>query len=99
MLGYEVWAAPSLKVLHYFRSSAPYSVRYEAVIHNVLRTAILHLSEARLGRVFDALKERKEFGASLAATGSAWQRRREFHATRVHDDDWFFERFADSCHV
>ncbi|MBI3957503.1 MAG: glycosyltransferase family 2 protein [Chloroflexi bacterium] len=99
LLGYEVWAAPALKVLHYFRSRAPYSVRYEAVIHNVLRTAILHLSEARLGRVFDALKEKPQFGPALAATGPAWQRRREMHASRARDDDWFFERFADTCHV
>lgn len=99
LLGYEVWAAPSTKVLHYFRSSAPYTIRYEAVTQNVLHTAILHLSQQRLSRVFDALKPKPQFSQALAATGLAWQRRRELHAVRVRDDDWFFERFADTCHV
>ncbi|MBX2999497.1 MAG: glycosyltransferase family 2 protein [Caldilineaceae bacterium] len=99
LLGYEVWAAPAVKVLHYFRNKAPYSVDVNAVVHNVLRTAILHLSEARLGRVFDALKAKKEFGPALALTGPGWQRRRELHALRTRDDDWYFERFADTCHV
>ncbi|HRJ42491.1 MAG: glycosyltransferase family 2 protein [Caldilineaceae bacterium] len=99
LLGYEVWAAPSLKVFHYFRRSASYTIRADSVVHNTLRTAILHLSEARLGRVFDALKGGQEFGSALAATGPSWQRRRDLHAIRVRSDDWYFERFADSCHV
>ena len=99
LLGYEVWAAPSTKVFHYFRSSAPYTIRYDSVVHNTLRTAILHLSEARLARVFAASMDWQGFAPALAATGPSWQRRQEMHAIRVRSDDWYFERFADSCHV
>ncbi|MEZ4657921.1 MAG: hypothetical protein R2911_10140 [Caldilineaceae bacterium] len=56
LLGYEVWVAPGVTVLHYFRKVSPYKTN-----GNRWRTtgcvALLHLNGERLRRVLTALKE------------------------------------------
>jgi glycosyltransferase involved in cell wall biosynthesis len=101
LLGYEVWVTPTVTVLHYFRKSNPYKVGWGAVTHNLLRVALLHFSEARIARVIDALKSKDNFAQAIAYTveSDVWQKRAEFVARRVRDDDWYFQRFADSCQV
>ncbi|MBV7332939.1 glycosyltransferase [Chloroflexi bacterium TSY] len=101
LLGYEVWMVPSVNVLHYFRSSNPYSVEWGAVTHNLLRVALLHFNQERLARVVAALKGENKFAHALAVVveSDVWQQRAEFAAQRVRDDDWLFEKFSESCSV
>jgi glycosyltransferase involved in cell wall biosynthesis len=101
LLGYEVWVVPEVTVLHYFRNARPYGVQWHLLTHNLLRVALLHFGERRLGRVASALRNRTRFGAALAQTveSDIWQKRAEFAARRVRDDDWLFEKFKDSCNV
>ncbi len=101
LLGYEVWVVPEVTVLHYFRKARPYGVQWHLLTHNLLRVALLHFSERRLSRVTSALRNRVRFGAALAhaVESDVWQKRAEFAARRVRDDDWLFEKFKDSCHV
>lgn len=99
LLGYEVWVAPSVSVLHYFRTSNPYRVEGSVVTHNLLRVALLHFGPARLARVFETMKSNTKFSQAFvhAVDSDVWQKRAEFAARRVHDDDWLFEKFADTC--
>jgi glycosyltransferase involved in cell wall biosynthesis len=101
LLGYEVWVVPEVTVLHYFRSARPYGVQWHLLTHNLLRVALLHFGEQRVARVTSALRNRVRFGAALAQAveSDVWQKRAEFAARRVRDDDWLFEKFKDSCHV
>lgn len=101
LLGYEVWVAPAVTVLHYFRKTNPYRVEWGAVTHNLLRVALLHFNQSRLTRVVNALKGSVNFAAALAhaVESDVWQRRAEFAARRIRDDDWLFEKFADCCEV
>ena len=101
LLGYEVWVAPAVTVLHYFRTANPYKVGWGAVTHNLLRVALLHFGQARITRVVDALKSNPNFAPALAhaVESDVWQQRAEFAERRVRDDDWYFEKFADSCQV
>ena len=101
LLGYEVWLAPAVTVLHYFRKSNPYKVGWGAVTHNLLRVALLHFSQPRMTRVINALKSDDNFAQAMAyaAESDVWQQRAAFAARRVHDDDWLFEKFADCCEV
>jgi glycosyltransferase involved in cell wall biosynthesis len=101
LLGYEVWAVPEVTVLHYFRTARPYSVQWHLLTHNLLRVALLHFSPQRLARVASVLRNKVRFGAALAmaADSDVWQKRTDFAARRVRDDDWLFEKFKDSCHV
>ncbi|MCB0176078.1 MAG: glycosyltransferase family 2 protein [Anaerolineae bacterium] len=101
LLGYEVWLAPAVTVLHYFRKSNPYHVEWGAVTHNLLRVALLHFNQARMTRVVTALKNDANFAPAMAyaVESDVWLKRAEFAARRVRDDDWLFEKFADSCEV
>lgn len=101
LLGYEVWVAPTVTVLHYFRSATPYKVEWKSVTHNLLRVALLHLQGERLTRVLAALKQEGKFEEALAhaVMSDVWQKRAEFTDRRVRNDDWLFEKFADCCPV
>jgi GT2 family glycosyltransferase len=101
LLGYEVWVAPAVTILHYFRKANPYKVEWGAITHNLLRVALLHLNGPRLTRVLAALKGDAKFEHALthAVNSDVWQKRADFATRRVHDDDWYFEKFTDSCPV
>lgn len=101
LLGYEVWVVPSVIVLHYFRSAAPYKIEWKSVAHNLLRVALLHLNGERLARVLAALKNEGKFEEALAQaiTSDVWQQRAAFDTRRAHQADWLFEKFADTCPV
>lgn len=95
LLGHELWVVPCVEVAHLFRERHPYRVRWRSVLHNTLRTALLHFSQERLARVIDALRHHPEFAEamSLVSTGETLNRRKEIIAMRRHDDDWYFRRF------
>ncbi len=101
LLGYEVWVVPEVTVLHYFRQARPYGIHWHLMTHNLLRVALLHFNQLRVSRVTSALRNRARFGAALAMAveSDVWEKRAEFAARRVRDDDWLFEKFSDSCHV
>ncbi|MFY9820778.1 MAG: DUF6065 family protein [Thermoanaerobaculia bacterium] len=101
LLGYEVWVVPEVTVMHYFRKARPYGIQWHLLTHNLLRVALLHFSGQRLARVISALRNHVRFGAALALAveSDVWQKRADFAARRVRDDDWLFEKFKDSCNV
>jgi len=101
LLGYEVMVVPEVTVLHYFRKARPYGFQLHLLTHNLLRVALLHFNPRRLARVTSALRNHGRFGAALALAveSDVWQKRADFAARRVRDDDWLFEKFKDSCHV
>ena len=101
LLGYEAWVVPEVTVLHYFRKQRPYGAEIRLLVHNVLRVALLHFNPARMGRVLTALRNHARFGPALAMAfdSDVWEKRAEFAARRVRDDDWLFEKFSDCCHV
>ncbi len=101
LLGYEVWVVPEVTVLHYFRKARPYGTHWHLLTHNLLRVALLHFNRRRIARVASALRNGVRFGAALAQAveSDVWQKRAEFEARRVRDDDWLFEKFKESCHV
>ncbi len=101
LLGYEVWMVPDVIVRHYFRTQFTYGVDSRLLLHNQMRVALLHFNQNRLGRVLTAFRSHPLFGLALAlaAESNVWEKRAEFAARRVRDDDWLFERFNDCCHA
>jgi glycosyltransferase involved in cell wall biosynthesis len=101
LLGYEVWVVPEVKVLHYFRDVNPLKIRTGVVTHNVLRVALLHFNRSRLVHVVSELQKVSEFSHAFAQAvdSDVWRRRAEFAQRRVRDDDWYFDRFKNSCPV
>jgi GT2 family glycosyltransferase len=96
LLGYELWAVPQVKVLHVFRSKRPYVCEWSWPIHNKLRLSFVHFDSDRVSRVAGALREHHAFPAAmgLLAAGDVSVRRAELLARRVHDAEWFFEKFG-----
>jgi glycosyltransferase involved in cell wall biosynthesis len=96
LFGLENWIVPESKVWHYFRSEPPFTVAHADVLHNRLRTAMVHFTGARIGRVLHALRSEQHLGDALllAAAGGAADRRRQLLAQRIKNDDWLFEKFA-----
>lgn len=96
LMGYSCRVLPDMPVGHLFRSEFPYSVSHCDVNANKLRTALLHFSFERFGRVVDALKGFSDFPSSLSIVlrGDALVKRRNYFAVRKRTDDWFFSRFG-----
>lgn len=96
--GGSLWSAPSTCRTwgwpHYFRKARPYGIQWHLLTHNLLRVDLLHFSGQRLARVISALRNRVRYGAALAQAveSDVWQKRADFAARRVRDDDWLIER-------
>ena len=95
MLGYELMITPDTVVAHKFRKRSPYHVGWPEFLFNRLRLAFVHFNPQRLGKVVAALRNYPDFGEALAllAASDIAQRRREIHARRIRDDNWYCNRF------
>jgi GT2 family glycosyltransferase len=96
LLGYELWVVPTVEVVHLFRAGFPYPVLWKTALHNRLRLAFAHFNSRRIAQVLSTLRKHDEFRQALTLTLerdiSAW--RAQLLSSRVHDDDWFFQRFG-----
>ena len=95
LMGYESWVAPESKIWHYFRRCAPFPVTAVEVLHNRLRLAMVHLRAGRIAAVIEAYAGDPALSDALLLTvsGRVAERRQALSAERVHDDNWFFEKF------
>lgn len=96
LLGYECWIDPRIEVVHLFRDRHPYEIRWETVLHNRLRLALIHLDRRRIARVIETLRGHSGFpgAVALAADTDVLTQRACLAAHRRHDADWFFGRFG-----
>jgi glycosyltransferase involved in cell wall biosynthesis len=96
LLGSEVVIQPASTVYHLFREEHPYPVDIAAVLHNLLRMALLHFGPARFSRVVDHYKVWPGFAESMARllAGDVLSRRRHWEEVRRRDDDWFVTNFG-----
>lgn len=98
LLGYQLLVVPEVAIAHHFRRTSPYRQDGAAFVHNRLRTAHVHLNDARLQRVIDQARTRPGFAAAMALANpdELAARRAALTAARVRSDDWFFDTFAPS---
>lgn len=99
MLGYRLLVVPEIEVGHLFRTVTPYPSGWTAVVHNRLRTALVHFGRERVARVVAALRSYESFPAAMAMMldANVFSRRAEIARIRQFDDDWFFQEFALTC--
>ena len=98
LLGYQLWVVPNVEARHLFRERRPYRCEWSWPIHNKLRLSFVHFNADRVARVVKALRGHDSFpeAIGLLAEGDVSARRAAVHARRVHDAEWFFERFGPS---
>jgi len=94
LFGYTCFVQPSVKILHLFRQSHPYTVVHEHVYYNMLRMAYSHFSEARIeaSKKLIVYAQAEEIEDEVLTFGGATQRLR-YLSQRKFDDNWFFQRF------
>jgi len=94
LLGYRVLCDPSINVAHEFRSSFPYEVEWIDFGYNKIRLAFSHFSSKRLAKFIRSLSlsDPKELVARVLQD-NALDRREMLFNKRLHNDDWFFEKF------
>jgi GT2 family glycosyltransferase len=95
--GYDLRLVPEVTVAHLFRERHPYAIDWTAILHNMLRLALVHFGSARIARVVDRLKRYQDFAnaCALLADGDVGIRRSELKARRARDDDLYFNLFGD----
>lgn len=95
--GYVLRLVPQLAVAHLFRESHPYAIDWTAVLHNMLRLAVVHFGRDRLARVVERLKHYRDFAPAwaLLMETDAPARRAAVRARRTRDDDDYFGHFGD----
>ena len=97
--GYECRVLPRVTVAHRFSDSFRYPINWEP-LYNRLRMGAVHLNAKRFSRLLAESESDMYFPAvwDHLVQGDVWQRRNSIQQSRVHDDDWYFERFpAASC--
>ncbi|CCO08549.1 glycosyltransferase [Desulforamulus hydrothermalis] len=99
LFGYRLVVEPSVVVQHLFRSSHPYRVTNNHVIHNLLCLAYSHFNRRRLAKTIDLVKTNPYFPALLSDLllhEGLREQRRLYLSTRVYDDNYYFDKFKIS---
>jgi glycosyltransferase involved in cell wall biosynthesis len=96
LMGYQVLVHPQVLIYHLFRKQFPYAVDNAGIIHNLLRVAVLHLSQDRLAKVISHYSQDPDFtnGLMMLLDSDVIERRRNLFGRRVKDDDWYFSKFV-----
>ena len=99
LLGYRQLVVPQVEVGHLFRTTIPYEATWTAVVHNRLRTALVHFGPERVQRVVQALRVYDRFpaGVAMMLDTNVFARRQAITAQRKFDDDWYFRKFQIEC--
>jgi len=96
LMGYRIFVLPNVDVAHLFRSNLPYPVKNEDILYNLLITYILHLKHSRMDKLVSDLSCEINVNIlfDLVRKNNILNLRKISIKKRVHDDDWFFDKFG-----
>lgn len=95
LMGYRLASLSGLTVIHRFRPGFPYPVDLGSNYYNLLRMAVTHFNERRIGKVLSQVSGRIDPSLLIARllTDDTAEERRRWHEMRARDDDWFMSYF------
>lgn len=95
LMDYTVLCDPSIIVGHVFRNSHPYNIAWFDRTYNKIRLSISHFSLERIHAHLTAISHLQDFDKALlkVVEDLVLDRRDLLLNKRIHDDDWFFEKF------
>jgi glycosyltransferase involved in cell wall biosynthesis len=98
LAGYSVLCDPSVRVGHKFRTDFPYEVEWIDINYNKIRFSFSHFNSERLARHLATISQTNDFTKTLLMVlkDNVLNRRMELDSKKIHDDDWFFEKFPMS---
>lgn len=93
--GFGAFITPDVTIRHVFRRPRSYQVNVADVDYNLLRLAVIHFNQERLGRVINLVKNKPHFPEVFTdvVLGDALRRREACLNRRKYDDDWFVRKF------
>lgn len=96
LLGYRVQVSPNAEVAHHFRESRNYEVEDIGIIYNFVRLIHTHFSPSRIRRCLRAIGPYPNLERAIDKLygSDVFELRAELEASRVDDDQWFFEQFV-----
>jgi GT2 family glycosyltransferase len=96
LLGYDLRMIPQVEVAHLFREKGFYTVEWHWILHNRLRTAYLHFSDDRFGRVVERLSNSRSFPEAFAMlrNSDAERYKAELAPRKVRDPECYFATFG-----
>lgn len=95
LFGYRCYIQPKVKILHYFRRSAPpYKLRRDEIHFNFLRMAFLHFNDHRIDKCKQLIHNSnvEEIESQVLSSG-ALELRNQYFQQRKYDDDWYMKKF------
>ncbi len=94
--GFRTVVLPSAEVAHRFQAAFTYRVDPAAVLHNRLRTGVLHLSSRPLTCLLRSARADPAFSSAFSrlVRSPIWRRRDQVRALRTRSDEWFLDRFS-----
>ncbi|MFZ5641493.1 MAG: glycosyltransferase family 2 protein [Bacillota bacterium] len=95
LLGFGAYINPDVTVRHIFRSAGPLPDRPADIHYNLLRMALLHFNQNRLGKIIGLIKNNSYFPEIFTDVilSDALGQRKAYFGRRVYDDDWFVQKF------
>lgn len=95
LFGYKIFVHPDVKIGHKFRKMQPYNVDLTEFHYNKLRMAFSHFNENRIYKLMKPLQDYSNFKTILnkITASDTYDQRIDYFKRRLHDDDWFFNRF------
>ena len=97
LYGYRVVVNPAIAVKHRFRQAFPYEVVNASIIYNTLVLAYIHFNNTRIEKVINLLKGKEGYDDAVQLVKEnfnlIFEVRKEYSNARIHDDDYFFEKF------
>ncbi|SDI21425.1 Glycosyltransferase, GT2 family [Alteribacillus persepolensis] len=95
LFGYRCSVLSSVKVLHIFRKSHPYQISKDHINYNMMRMAYAHFHTSRIKRCKKLIKKSDPMKIEkMVLKDGALNQRNAYFKQRVHDDNWYFQRFG-----
>jgi GT2 family glycosyltransferase len=98
LMGYRMVCDPTIRVGHKFRKSFPYHIDIFDFVYNKIRFSLSHFAGTRLSKHLRKVLLEPEFNEALllCIENETLDRRADLFASRIYDDDWFFNKFPMS---
>jgi GT2 family glycosyltransferase len=94
-LGARLLAVPTSRIEHRFRSRQPFEVLYSSFLYNAVRTAVLHLTGARLKTTLEILSRHPDFAQQMIdlIAGDVFVRKSMIDNRARRDIEEYFDTF------
>lgn len=95
LFGYKIFVDPAVRIGHKFRKVQPYHIDMSEFYYNKIRMACNHFNKVRKDKLISSIHSCPDLEKALYKIyqSDTFSQREDYFKRRVHDDDWFFNKF------